>query len=134
VVNDALHARYEAYLRRLADRMVLADWAIVLARWRADADAHASVSVMHTKNRAIIELSDGFEALSLAEQREHCVHELIHCHLERACHVWTAFAEARGDDATKMAQAAFLDALEIGIDALARAFAPALPLLDEPED
>ena len=129
-MNDATHDAYQAYLRDLANRLRLTDWVVELHRNTAEAGAWASVNVMGTQDTATVRLAwPEFFGESPEEQREHLVHELVHCVLHRQCDVVEQLAEMWSENAAcQFARKAFLREEEIAVEHLARVIAPFLPL------
>ncbi len=129
-MNDATHAAYRAYLRDLANRLRLTDWVVELHRNTAEAGAWASVNVMETQDTATVRLAwPEFFGASPEDQREHLVHELIHCVLHRQYDVVEQLAEMWSEnEACQFARTAFRREEEIAAEHLARVIAPFLPL------
>ena len=111
-----------SYFRCLADHMGLRDWTLTIAGTPPEGDdAYACIECLEGRKQAIDSLSDRFlDAMAEEQQRQICVHELLHCHCEPAA---TLAHKYMGDH-----YKAFLLALEYGVDGIADAFAERLPL------
>ncbi len=130
-MNDATHAAYGAYLRSLADAMLLRDWHVVLSRTPADDDSRAQVSRHAGKNQVEISLGKEWLVLSPEQRRQTATHELLHAHTARLCRTMRRYADQAEGDVVRYVKTAFDDEEEILIDTLARVIAPALPLPPE---
>jgi hypothetical protein len=131
-VDDAQYAAYGAYLRRLADALLLADWEIELKREAASDETWAQVVVMTVKDRALVWLGAAFWSASPERRRETIAHELIHCLLHRPERIMIQLAQQQGEDAVvQFANEAHRCEIEICAQRLARLLAPALPLPPE---
>lgn len=120
---DPRRQRFAPYLRRLADLLALKDWrAEIIGRPAAD-HAIATVDLIYGRKLMQLRLSEDFLAASPEDQRHTVAHELIHCHLEAA---W----EIAADSLPEEARPGFVRMMEYGIDGLADAIAPLLPLPD----
>jgi hypothetical protein len=112
--------RWEPYLRYLADALHLRDWRVdVYEDPPEDPTATASCCPISGRKVAIVRVAESFLTDGPAEQRHTLVHELIHCHFGPP---WRML-EAHGS----LPPAALL-AMEYGVDGLADAIAPLLPL------
>jgi hypothetical protein len=111
--------RWLPYIRRIADLMMLKDWRIEISEEHPADGAHASCEPVQGRKFATLRLSSGFVEGTQHEQRQTVVHELIHCHFG---HAWRLLEV--NDHMTTGAKMA----LEYGIDGLADAIAPLLPL------
>ena len=126
-MHDERRAKFVPYLRALADAMTLRDWAFrILDVGPSDEDAMALIRPTYGRRHASIWLSDDFLDDSPEAQRHTLVHELIHCHFAGAQHYLDDCLD--GD-----ARAAYRLMLESGVDAVADALAPLLPLPSFPE-
>ena len=121
-MTDPRRQAWVPYIRDIADRLRLRDWTV---RVKDDGpegrDDHASVQCVYGRKLANIRLSDEFLGDDPEEQRHTVVHELLHCHLVDG---WW-YAHGRLDDAGRDAFTRFM---EKGIDGLADAIAPLMPL------
>jgi hypothetical protein len=129
-MTDVERVRWQRYARDLADRMGLKDWTIEFPgeRWHAnDNGGSASATLAYGRRLIRIHLPDRFHCDSLEEQRDSIVHELVHCHfamMDGMVEDWL--------DGEKYK--AYRRAWEYGIDAMAAALAPHLPLPPGGED
>jgi hypothetical protein len=131
-VNDTQFTLLSAYLRTLADQVLLADWEITLTRDLADDHCFAQVNVWREENHASVRVSEDFWHGPPGEQREWITHELCHCHLDRPERVMEQLAEQFSDNsASQFAKEAHRREVEICTQRLARLLAPHLPLPPE---
>lgn len=134
-MNDTEHAAYSAYIRTLADELLLRDWEIELDRNSADPDSWAQVRVSDVENHARIKVSwPEFFHRTPEERREWLTHELIHPTLDRADRIMYQLAEQWNENsACQFAKEAHRKEVEICVQRLARILAPHLPLPPESE-
>jgi hypothetical protein len=113
---------YSPYFRELGDRFGLKDWRIdVSDEPPSNEDAIANIECVYGRKWAIIRLSDKWLADPEEEQRLYAIHELIHAHYSHADGVAEELL-------SKGERRAYIRALEYGVDGLANAIAPLLPL------
>jgi hypothetical protein len=114
---------YAPYVRRLADLMGLRDWTFYVPGDQRphDPDANAEVKCWRGRKHATVLFGESFLRADEADQRHSVVHELIHCHF--AAMGWAA-QEGLSADAERGWHLAF----EYGVDGLADAVSPLLPL------
>jgi len=100
--------------------MALRDWSIRIGEGPpTDPDADAAIHLVPGRKVARIWLSEEtLSAASVEEQRHTLVHELIHCHFN------LVDALVAGEEVRRIV----LMCLEYGIDGLADAIAPRMPL------
>lgn len=110
-----------AYARQLADLMTLKDWQVVVEEEHADDGNNAQVHVTYGQQHARIWVSAKFFEKTAEERRYVLAHELLHCHFDMA-------ERLAKPGMKKSAQAGLRLAIEIGVDNVARALAPHLPL------
>ncbi len=110
-----------AYVRTLADLMTLKDWRVLVDDEVADDGNNAQVSITYGQKHARIWFSWDFATKPAEERRYTVVHELLHCHFDMADRI-------AGHGLKKGQRNAVLLALEHGVDDVARALAPHLPL------
>lgn len=123
-MRDERRQAFSPYVRDIADRLRLRDWTIrVMDDEPEDKDAAASCQCIYGRKLANIRLAGSFLDDEPAEQRHTVVHELLHCHLDDA--YWFAYGQLPGDGGTREA---FVRFFEKGIDGLADAISPLLPL------
>jgi hypothetical protein len=112
---------FEPYFRDLADRMGLRDWLIFISPERPrDATDVANVLCWEGRKRATIRLSEDFLGDTPEDQRHTACHELIHCHFAAATHI--------AEQGLGNVQSAFMLNMEFGVDGMADAIAPHMPL------
>jgi hypothetical protein len=124
---DPRRASFAPYLRTLADLMGLRDWrAEIHAEEPPESpESRASVECLYGRKYCIVRLGDAFLDSAPADQRQTLVHELTHCHFDAA---YSVAAEPLGEAVAGIYRRLF----EYGIDALAVAWAPHLPLPPAP--
>ncbi len=131
-MNDAQHAAYSAYLRTLADAMLLRDWEIKIDRDKTTDGAYASVWICDVENLAIVSVGEAFFGYPSEERREWLTHELLHAHLDRPQRILNQLTDQFGDNtACQFAREAHRNEIEICIQRLARILAPLMPLPPE---
>jgi hypothetical protein len=109
------------YLRDLADRMGLKDWTIEVLADLCDDDSHADIRCIEGRKLAKVRFARDWREQTPETQRHTCCHELIHCHFA-AVHLDTLRKLKSVDGET------FMMHLEYGIDGMADAIAPHMPL------
>ena len=115
-------ADFEPYARDLADRMGLKDWAIAIIRGQPDNEDTASIECVFGRKIANVKLSDDFlEESTPEEQRQTLCHELAHA-LFMPMHLFLR------DELDGSAYKAYHLLMEYGIDGVADAIAPHMPL------
>jgi hypothetical protein len=121
------------YVRWVANELELRDWVIELDRSPCDLDCAGYALCIDGQRHITIALAAGFRDYPPAEQRETIVHELLHAHTE-ACWrmVQTDLAEPLGKIAYYVFCDSYRRAMEYQVDALSKAIAPRLPLIDWP--
>lgn len=123
-----------AYIRSTADAMGLRDWDIRLDEEWAQQGKAASVQAAYGRKFARIWIGREFRTESPEDQRNTVVHELIHLHLESAGDmVFSDLEKILGRPADAVFTNGFSRQLEYGVDALACALAPHMPLIEWPE-
>jgi hypothetical protein len=116
---------WQPYVRHLADRLGLKDWQVfVLDELPATDSAYARIEIPHGRKYANVTLSNNMLKGTEEEQRHAIVHELLHCHF------------AFGDRAARTMLSErdygiYEDGFELGVDGVAVAIAPLLPLPSE---
>lgn len=110
------------YLRSLADRMGLRDWEVKVAdEPPRDSSASAGVFLPYGMRYVKVHLGESFLDGTPEERRTTLVHELVHVHFAAA----SGMAEDLIGDGERKC---WLRMFEYGIDAVAEAWAPSLPL------
>lgn len=107
--------------RLLADALALRDWNFVVSPEPCAPRFNARIEPTFGRKLATLHVRADFLCLAPHEQRHALTHELLHCHFAPACDV------AR-EVLPKRALGAFIVNLEYGVDGLADALAPLLPL------
>jgi hypothetical protein len=119
----------EAYVELLKVILRLSDWTIELSRVQAAADEAANIEAVYGQKRAVMCLGPTFLNLSIEDQRQTVVHELIHCHLQAATDVVRRTNDyALSEEGAEIAWIGFMGEVEYATDGLADAVAPFLPL------
>lgn len=119
------------YIRRIADEMALRDWTFSVLSEPAEADESAHIDITYGRKHALIRVAHDFVEFRPAAQRHSIVHELVHCHLEPACSIFqNEVQDALGFASGSLLWAGFKRNVEYGVDGLADAIAPLLPLWD----
>lgn len=117
-------SRFPAYFRDLAARMGLAHWTLDI-RGADDqpgiAGALATITCCQGRTFVTIRLAESLMTASPQEQRDTCVHELVH--------LYFAASDTIVDrELSPSMNVAWRNAMEYGIDAVSKAIAPFLPL------
>lgn len=132
----------ERYIRGIADAMGLRDWTLALAVEtvgrsnapnRTEGEWGATSQSTPGRKHALITLPKDARALDREELRQTVVHELVHCHF--AC-LWDTLRLDLGHILTEKVYWVWIAgverAMEYGVDAVADAIAPRMPLIDWP--
>lgn len=128
------HKALTAYIRETADAVGLRDWEVRLSDERAAEGKAASVQAVFGRKFARVLIGKDFRGESPEDQRDTIVHELIHLHLEPAADmVYRDLEKVLGRPADAVFTNGFERQLEYGIDGLAAALAPHMPLIDWPK-
>lgn len=117
------------YIRRLADLMGLRDWRLTLSHEPPDdQDAAAQCNVTHGSKRAVIRVASDWPSWTQEDARHYMTHELLHCHM--APTTWAVFNAKHvvSEGMMDMLSDGHLDALEVGIDGIALAWAETMPM------
>lgn len=119
------------YIQKMAKILRLQDWNIHLSDEPAPETDNGRITNLDGRKYAIIYLPSGFPDFKPEVQRHTIAHELIHLHLIAACD------QVRCDLVSQLAQPAytvffdsFIRNIEYGVDGLADAFAPFLPMIE----
>lgn len=133
-MSDDQHAYWLSYLRRLADLLGLRDWRFVLQSEPPENDAVvAEIAVIRGRRIAMIRLSPDWSERKPDEQRNACVHELVHCYIEPVLIGVEAAAEVMNRAAFRVLYHQVDMLSEYAIDGIAMAIAPLLPLPEASE-
>lgn len=109
------------YVRRLADLMGLKDWTVEIVDEAPSNDAEASTVMVYGRKLARIRFSAKFLDDTPEGQRETVVHELTHLHLMPMDGV---ISDLLNEEHYRI----YMRFMEYGIDGIAEAWAPHLPL------
>ena len=122
-MNESTNRPGEAarYVRALADALALRDWTFELLPEPCDVGFNAQIEPLRGRKRAVLRLCANFFSLTPEQQRHALTHELLHAHLAPCGFVAL-------DALPKRAFSMFTVSLEYGVDGLADALAPLLPL------
>ncbi len=117
------------YIRHIANRLGLRDWYLFLDHKPADDCCTATIEAIEGRKHADIKKKKNWQDLSVDVQRHAIVHEMIHLHFISTKDI------IRLDLLRHMSQSAydvmwdgFKRQMEYGVDGLADAIAPLLPL------
>lgn len=128
-MNDEDHAYWSIYTRRIADRLGLKDWEIVLKRDGTDA-ANSAADMRCVPGRKVvwIRLADVFFSSDPDVQRYFVVHELVHVHLDDIDTVLWKAGDVIEGSGFSLVRKLVDDRVEFAVDAIASVFAPYFPL------
>jgi hypothetical protein len=130
MAEDPRRRAYGPYFRALADLMGLRDWTFVLADGPPDDPNHgAAIVCVYGRRLGNVAISDAFLDADPAGRRITAVHELLHAHF--AAMNQLLHDEHREGAIPDSLHRAYVLAMESGIDAVAEALAPHLPLPDQ---
>jgi hypothetical protein len=121
VSREARISALAPYVRRLADLLELRDWHLELKYSPPEDSSQATIFLTNGRKRADLHLCYEFFDMTPEEQRQCLCHELVHCHFGAV-----GFMVEEENDAKTYR--AFVRLLEYGIDAMADAIAPHMPL------
>jgi hypothetical protein len=118
---------FAPYIRQLADRLGLRDWAFhILDETVLRDDSDAEVHCIEGRKLARLRLSEDFLRSDAQNQRHTLTHELIHCQLAAGVIVAEKLLSASE-------RSLFMLSIEYGVDGLADAVAPLMPLPPKPK-
>ena len=120
-MTDAEREKWSAYVRDIADRIGLKDWTITVPGTPPRDHADASMWMCYGRRVARVHLPDSIRHEPPEEQRDIVVHELVHLHFAAMDGTVTDWLD---EDKGK----AYNRLFEYGIDAMAAALAPHMPL------
>lgn len=113
---------FGAYVQLIAGKLRLGHWTIKIGDTPPkNADAWASVTCWEGRFGATVYLSDQILSEPPEEQRYVAVHELVHCFFAHSDRIAEADMSSARNDAWRLA-------MEYGVDAVAEAIAPHMPL------
>ena len=129
-MTEAEREHWQAYIRQIADRMHLKDWRVELRqRPPENKDAAAEVLCTYGRKLAYIYFAQDWADIEAEKQRHFVVHELVHLHLQTVRDmVEQDMKGVLGNQAHEVLLWPFKRALEYGVDGLADAIAPLMPL------
>lgn len=116
------------YLRDLADRLGLKDWDFFVTVNDDTSPYGATCAIVVGQKRAALGFPPSFDNLTPSNKRLTATHELLHCHLDRWKIIYNRLAPLLTDREYIMMELAFRDVMEEGVDGIATAIAPFLPL------
>lgn len=117
------------YVNRIAQAMGLRHWVIEVQASPADEDNLAEVDCVYGQNHARLFVCEKWHTLAPEVQRSTLAHEMMHVHAS----MWTQMASDTLDPVLKGSKRKIVEAAlhlceEYMVDAVALAWAPALPL------
>lgn len=116
------------YMREIANLMGLRDWYLFLSsNDPEDDDAMACCEVAYGQKSATLCFHHSWPAWSMDELKATVVHELLHCHTEPMRWAVNNARDPLGFMLFGVVEGAFIDALEVAVDGVARAWAEHLP-------
>lgn len=128
-MTAARQARWQAYLRSLADLLGLRDWRVELEDEPCDSQtAAACVRCIYGQKHAYVRLGRGFDDESPGLQRHYLVHECLHLHLRLLDDVMVNVGNRLAPDTYSALRDTFDDAEEVAIDGIGWAVSQFLPL------
>lgn len=130
-MNDAQHSAYSAYLRALADALLLRDWEIELLRQWANDGAYADCQVYHKEQHMRVRVCEGIWGNPREQIREWLTHEIFHAHIGRLDRLVEHFTEIVDNPGAALFEKEYDDETEILVQNLARIIAPFMPLPPE---
>lgn len=130
-LTTAQRSKLLKYVRSMADTLGLKDWTITISPDPVEKSANASAQVTCPAGAKIADIEFGadFASKSREEQRWTVVHELVHLHFEPMALMTEEVAKkTMSPEAGSVFSAAFIHELEYGVDGVAVAVSPLLPL------
>lgn len=126
-------AELERYVRAIADELELRDWTIAIADDPCDDETEGTADCVYGQRHLTIALHRHFRERHPFDQRETIVHELIHAHTKVCWQmVQLDLAELIGKPAYYVFCDSFRRAMEYSIDALSKAIARHMPVIEWP--
>ena len=118
------------YLRDLADRMELRDWTVRFLHEPCGDGSLAECRVVYGRKWVDVQVCSRFFDMPPDEQRQTLVHELVHCHFDAVEGVMRDARQAKAfpKRARRVVEHAQHRAVEHGVDAVAEALAPHMPM------
>lgn len=128
------HRALSTYVRSCADALGLRDWLVVVERTPCDDESLAQAYLVYGRKLARIRFCRSFRDCTLEQVRQTVAHELIHCHFAAVDNMAEHDLKAHlGDAAAHVFFGSFRRQMEYGVDGLADAVAPGLPLIRWPK-
>lgn len=119
------------YVFLVASKMKLKDWDFDIDESPPDTDnAAAAIRCVPGRKYAVIRVAVDFFQEKPQQQRHSITHELIHCHMSMAHNYIDGLLDS--GDLTCTHREAFMFNLEYGVDGMADAIAPFMPLPPKP--
>lgn len=126
---------WSEYIHTLAHSIRLQDWNFILDEEPTDVNVAANTTPVYGRRVVIIRLHSDWDNLFTAEEQRHTIlHELLHLHhfmvgdlVERD------LRSVLSKSTHELLSASFRRQTELMIDSLADAFAPMVPLPDQPK-
>lgn len=123
------------YVRWVANEIELRDWTVELDRDACDDDRAGHAVCIDGQRHVTVAVNANFRGYSPEEQRETIVHELLHAqHAVCWRMVQTDLAEPMGKIAYYVFCDSYRRAMEYTVDALSKALAKHMPLIEWPGD
>lgn len=122
--------RMAVYLRSLANTIGLRDWTFNIQQDEPDTkEAYAAITCVYGRRIANVWFAHGFEHLDPVLKRHVILHELLHVHLWPITSLASETLEAAmGATAYAVYDEALTERIEHAVDAIADAFADAIPV------
>ena len=121
----------KGYIREIADLLGARDWDVALRNEPCDDDWNAQVRLIYGRKRAEVRVHRYFAEMDAERIRQTIVHEVVHFHFAATSN--QAEHDLKGhlsEQARDVFFSGWLRNLEYGIDGLAVAVAPHMPLID----
>lgn len=130
MMTEAEYKVLDGYVRTIADRLGLRDWAVKVGRHPSGEGTGADMHGVYGRKIAHIRVCAEFRQESEVDQRHYIVHELVHCHFESIRHLIECglpSAQALSGAAQQVLYQSFYQQLEYGVDAIAVVIASYMP-------
>ncbi len=127
-MTDDQHESLTTYVGTLREALGLRDWAIEVKRRPAGEDTSAQIACVYGQRWAHLRVDEHWWDNAPEDQREHIVHELLHCHMDPMDTLVCSLEGTLGSGSFAVAHSAHRTAMEFAIDGIARAVASFLPL------
>lgn len=120
-MSDERKQIYLSYLNMLKDKLCLKDWIIEVKDDPPSSCYMVSIYTVDGQKKASLYLSEQFLKETAEEQRQTCLHELIHLHFTQCAKIAQRKMNDKDYDIWNLM-------FEYGIDGIADAIAPLFPL------